>query len=969
MVAWTPADDIGLKDLWDSTAGVQGTTTVLDWASQWGRRSRLAHATDGPDNSTETINTDAVLNFDGTEYLELDSYSLPGSGNCAFFVLAEIDAVSNSGDSVISVNAADEDFELQAGHATEFHSDVASSGLGLAASQPQDGVDTSTAWHLYCVTFDFVSGDVALYIDGTLQDTESGSYTTKLNGTVSIRIMTDRAETQDLDGKIRFVGVTENVSAYNRQAWEGYLMHTAGDATEDFPAKLPATHPYVDTAPTTLLSPQVPGVTMHAWWDGRDVDQITTETGVSSWVSKGDNAWDLLQATAADQPEWDKEFGFLNFVDTSDVLTTASISPALGAISDASVFILGSWRDPTRTITLHDPGGTRYLAYLFAGNGSAPHFNTGTPTTYVNGNQLSADTRDALFNAVTLTGVDSIIEQRGVDFSASPWTVIELSGDSADEMDGRIYQIIIMDALTDAQANDVQLFLESVLPSTRLDQGAVPYINLAATGSTTDDPTDIDGLTTLAWLDGRDLKSMAYGTDLTLDTWTTKGDNAWVFNDADAKPDVDKARNLLSFQTSDASISLSQDTAALTDVDVFILGFWGQSGHAAQLVFNQTGSGAKWFARTDTSASSPDNSSGSPAYHIDGNTTALAGPTQTELQAALVDGQVHILEVRGVDFSGWTGDTIQIGGYASYEFAGNIYQVIFADGSTITDAARLEVIAYLEACKQPQVFSPLEIPGITTYAWWDLRDTDKVSVETGIDSITAKGDNTWAIANTTDAEQPSWFRDANLNFALLDGADDQLGVSAPSGLTSITDASVWFALRINKNDANDRGQLLVEHPTTATDYLGYYRATHTSFGPDVGSGTPTYFIDGVQLSADNRHALYEAIQDGLDHVVEVRNVTFASWGGLYVSSNSASLFEWGGRLYQLAITDAADGWTQSQRDAMLAFMQSKFSSGRLDQGAVPLRLPNFVDFDAAAAAASGSVPIYFYHHSHHNRAG
>lgn len=120
-----------------------------------------------------------------------------------------------------------------------------------------------------------------------------------------------------------------------------------------------------------------------------------------------------------------------------------------------------------------------------------------------------------------------------------------------------------------------------------------------------------------------------------------------------------------------------------------------------------------------------------------------------------------------------------------------------------------------------------------------------------------------------------------LHYHKLDGVDDGFGTTFPAGtLGSNMDC---FMLVRRDSAAN----ILIAYQTaSASPYFGV-AASGDGGAASVGSGTPTYYVNGVAVpggTSTTRGQLHTALSVGSFVVLEVRNLDLSAWTGLAIGN-------------------------------------------------------------------------------------
>tara|TARA_R110002012_G_scaffold26559_6_gene86057 strand:+ start:1433 stop:3184 length:1752 start_codon:yes stop_codon:yes gene_type:complete len=239
---WTPS--LISTELWldanDSNTITENSNVVSQWNDKSGNNNNVT-ANNNPTTGTSSENSLNVIDLDGDDSFLNLNFSLPSSGNLQAFVVCEITSNGFASDSILTMNANSNDFQIDAG-ASEFK------GRILTDSNGNTGIGSNkiTGLHIFSATFDFNSSLFTLRLDGEqMSGTSAGTYTTKLNQSQQLRVFANRGNNNFPEGRVAEVIILEDVSESSRQKVEGYLAHKWG-LTGD----LPASHSYRINAPT-----------------------------------------------------------------------------------------------------------------------------------------------------------------------------------------------------------------------------------------------------------------------------------------------------------------------------------------------------------------------------------------------------------------------------------------------------------------------------------------------------------------------------------------------------------------------------------------------------------------------------------------------------------------------------------------------------------------------------------------------
>jgi hypothetical protein len=200
---------------------------------------------DDPVTGASTQNSLNVIDLDEGDYFELNNLATPTSGNLQAFIVCEVTAANNWSDSVLSMDASSNDWQLCAGSVNQFR------GVVTFADQQTTGTGAGTnagltGFHIFCADLDFTDdGQFRLLVDGELlAGTNARTYSSKLAATVNFSVFANRAEDQFPQGSVAEVLLVDSTNNSDREKVEGYLAHKWG--IENL---LDATHPYKSSAP------------------------------------------------------------------------------------------------------------------------------------------------------------------------------------------------------------------------------------------------------------------------------------------------------------------------------------------------------------------------------------------------------------------------------------------------------------------------------------------------------------------------------------------------------------------------------------------------------------------------------------------------------------------------------------------------------------------------------------------------
>lgn len=241
---WTPADDGALISHHDAAepASLQISGTALtDMLDLSGNQLTLSQtiAADRPSMGTRSLNGIDVPSFDGGDWLQIETFPVPASGNFSLALLASIDEIvgdqSNVYASLASMVGGNQNWQLQAGSETEF--DGFFNGDGAFADLDLTGGPFS-GWNIWVLDFDFSTGALVIRVNGTqaLQIDYAAKVTAQ-----TLNLMTNRSQNSTVVGGLAEMVTSQTIDA---ERVEGYLAHAWNLAS-----LLPSDHIYKSSAP------------------------------------------------------------------------------------------------------------------------------------------------------------------------------------------------------------------------------------------------------------------------------------------------------------------------------------------------------------------------------------------------------------------------------------------------------------------------------------------------------------------------------------------------------------------------------------------------------------------------------------------------------------------------------------------------------------------------------------------------
>jgi hypothetical protein len=241
---WTPSEitTIAWYDPSDSDT-VQDTGGLVDQLDdKSGNNYHLTQTgTARPTTGVELFGALNGLGFDGTDdYLENASFAVPDSGNLAVFLIARVNTVDATSDSLISYDNGN-DFQYDANDISDFLGRINVNGIGSDVSLTGGPFNLA---YLHNINFDYTSGYYNAYVSGT-QRAVNTTYSAKLGTSGTLRLAVNRGTSAFIQCKIGEIIITEDASEATRLKIEGYLSWK-WEAVD----KLPGSHPYKYFPPT-----------------------------------------------------------------------------------------------------------------------------------------------------------------------------------------------------------------------------------------------------------------------------------------------------------------------------------------------------------------------------------------------------------------------------------------------------------------------------------------------------------------------------------------------------------------------------------------------------------------------------------------------------------------------------------------------------------------------------------------------
>jgi hypothetical protein len=246
---WTPAGVAtrGWYDASDLATITSVATAVSQWNDKSGNLRNLAQGTGTlqPKTGTRLLNGLNVLDFDGGDYINRNAFPLPADGNVAFFMVAVVDAIDNTSDTLFAADAAN-DFEFRSNNATQFNGQLATANLGGGNLGLTGGPFPGPS--IYNCNFDR-TGLVRFnaFVDGTQRGANT-TYSASLSTSQILQVFRNRSGTAQMpDGACAEFIVIDDVSSITREKVEGYLAWKWG-----LVYRLPGGHPYKTYPPYAI---------------------------------------------------------------------------------------------------------------------------------------------------------------------------------------------------------------------------------------------------------------------------------------------------------------------------------------------------------------------------------------------------------------------------------------------------------------------------------------------------------------------------------------------------------------------------------------------------------------------------------------------------------------------------------------------------------------------------------------------
>ena len=241
---WTPLD-MTTTGWWDFGGVASGSISQVDDKDG---TQHLSQSTGGdqPESGVRTINGLNVGDFDGSEWMESISHPIDASGDVSIYVVAEIDNINNSSDSIFSLKGSSNDFQFEANNGSQFNGRLRASGIGSNVNLTGGSFEGTS---IYNTNFDFSgTGVYNVFIDGIKRGADT-TYNTKLDTPANFLLATNRNESNSVNCGVAEVIITTDKSDLNRLRIEGWLAHKHGTQ-----GNLPNDHPYKNKVPMIRIN-------------------------------------------------------------------------------------------------------------------------------------------------------------------------------------------------------------------------------------------------------------------------------------------------------------------------------------------------------------------------------------------------------------------------------------------------------------------------------------------------------------------------------------------------------------------------------------------------------------------------------------------------------------------------------------------------------------------------------------------
>lgn len=288
---WTPISDTGVISWYDAadtnTITTDADNVVLSIDSKGSDSTSLVidenfdiNMTGNVESGVDTINNNNVITVTEDSFLRSDGTGAPLPDDYVMYVVADIDTVTSSADSLISVKSpgGTSNWQFGAGSATEFRGVLNLSDVGSQGSLSLGTTDRSGTPGVFKLLFSLTQNKIEIsYNGGVTTVGEVGQYTQfNSGGSEILYLFVNRGESSGLSGKIAEVIVSSSVDTDTTEKIEGYL-------SDKWNLSILATHTYAETLRTTTNPVKFDNHI--SWPDGGSVDANDIST-----VVKGNSA-------------------------------------------------------------------------------------------------------------------------------------------------------------------------------------------------------------------------------------------------------------------------------------------------------------------------------------------------------------------------------------------------------------------------------------------------------------------------------------------------------------------------------------------------------------------------------------------------------------------------------------------------------------------------------------------------------
>ena len=243
---------LGWFDASDSSSVISSGSNVVRWNDKSSNNYTATAYDDSGSNGTaetgqSTLNSLNVIDCDPDDYFEVTNFTNPSSGDLQAFIVCKVTGVTNASDSIISMNAFTNDWQLQAARNASWQGQLTVSHQTSGNGNTGNGGTNINPleYHIYHASFRFGVSEYELLMDGArLGSTNLRSYTSKISSNVELRIFANRSGGLFPGGSIAEVVIYEDATQLNRQKVEGYLAHKWG-----LEGYLDNSHPYKSQPP------------------------------------------------------------------------------------------------------------------------------------------------------------------------------------------------------------------------------------------------------------------------------------------------------------------------------------------------------------------------------------------------------------------------------------------------------------------------------------------------------------------------------------------------------------------------------------------------------------------------------------------------------------------------------------------------------------------------------------------------